>query len=61
MGEEEFLWQVMLRRRYGAAVVVFAFDEQSPAASFEEKLRICQSSYKVLRQKVDFPPEVKGI
>merc|ERR1719162_555523 len=57
VGEEEFLRQATLCKRYGAAVVVMAFDEQGQAATFEDKVRICQRSYKFLRQKVDFPPE----
>ena len=47
VGEEEFLRQAMLCMRYGAAVVIMAFDELGQAATFEEKVRICQRSYKV--------------
>merc|ERR1719223_1984300 len=43
--------------RYGAAVVVMAFDEQGQAATFEDKVRICQRSYRLLREKIDFPAE----
>ncbi|CAE8694917.1 unnamed protein product, partial [Polarella glacialis] len=57
VGEEEFLRQAKLCMRYGAAVVVMAFDEQGQAATYDEKVRICQRSYRTLRQKVDFPPE----
>jgi len=57
VGEEEFMRQATLCKRYGAAVVVMAFDEQGQAATFEDKVRICQRSYKMLREKVDFPPE----
>ena len=57
VGEEEFLRQAKLCMRYGAAVVIMAFDEQGQAATFDEKVRICQRSYELLRQKVDFPPE----
>merc|ERR1719158_1377875 len=57
VGEEEFLRQAKLCQRYGAAVVVMAFDEQGQAATFEDKVRICTRSYKLLRTKIDFPPE----
>merc|ERR1719162_2076073 len=43
--------------RYGAAVVIMAFDEQGQTATYEDKVRICQRSYNLLRQKLDFPPE----
>ena len=48
-GEEESLWQAMLGVRYGAALVVLAFDEQSQAATFEDKVRSFQRSYKVVK------------
>merc|ERR1719158_1884997 len=57
VGEEEFLRQARLCQRYGAAVVVMAFDEEGQAATFEDKVRICTRSYKLLRTKIDFPPE----
>ena len=57
VGEEEFLRQAKLCMRYGAAVIIMAFDEQGQAATFDEKVRICQRSYELLRQKIDFPPE----
>ncbi|CAE8691977.1 unnamed protein product, partial [Polarella glacialis] len=57
VGEEEFLRQAKLCMRYGAAVVLMAFDEQGQAATYDEKVRICQRSYRTLRQKLDFPPE----
>nr|UKS50372.1 B12-dependent methionine synthase [Margalefidinium polykrikoides] len=57
VGEEEFLRQAKLCMRYGAAVVVMAFDEQGQAATFEDKVRICQRSYNLMRTKLDFPPE----
>ncbi|CAJ1415026.1 unnamed protein product [Effrenium voratum] len=56
-GEEEFLKHADACMRYGAAVVIMAFDEKGQAATFEDKIRICQRSYKLLRQKLDFPPE----
>jgi len=56
-GEEEFLANAKSCMRYGAAVVIMAFDEQGQAATFEDKVRICQRSYNLLRKKLDFPPE----
>ncbi len=56
-GEEEFIRQARLCRRYGAAVIVMAFDEQGQADTFERKTEICQRAYDVLTQKVGFPPE----
>ena len=56
-GEEEFLRQARLIRRYGAAVVVMAFDEQGQADTRERKLEICRRAYQVLTEKVNFPPE----
>jgi 5-methyltetrahydrofolate--homocysteine methyltransferase len=56
-GEEEFIRQAMLCRRYGAAVIVMAFDEQGQADTFERKTEICARAYKVLTEQVGFPPE----
>jgi 5-methyltetrahydrofolate--homocysteine methyltransferase len=56
-GEAEFLRRAQLCRRYGAAVVVMAFDEQGQAADEESKVRICQRAYKLLTEKIQFPPE----
>jgi 5-methyltetrahydrofolate--homocysteine methyltransferase len=56
-GEEEFLRQARLCRRYGAAVIVMAFDEQGQADTFERKIEICQRAYNVLTRQVGFPPE----
>jgi 5-methyltetrahydrofolate--homocysteine methyltransferase len=56
-GEEKFLEQARLVRRYGAAVVVMAFDEQGQADSYERKIAICKRSYDLLTQKIGFPPE----
>ena len=56
-GEEEFLRRARLLRRYGAAAVVMAFDEQGQAASRDEKVRICTRAYKLLTEKIGFPPE----
>jgi 5-methyltetrahydrofolate--homocysteine methyltransferase len=56
-GEEEFLRQARLCRRYGAAVIVMAFDEKGQADTFERKIEICQRAYNLLVSKVGFPPE----
>jgi 5-methyltetrahydrofolate--homocysteine methyltransferase len=56
-GEQEFLRQAKLCRRYGAAVIVMAFDEQGQADTFERKTEICKRAYDLLVEKVDFPPE----
>jgi 5-methyltetrahydrofolate--homocysteine methyltransferase len=56
-GEEQFLEHARLVRRYGAAVVVMAFDEQGQADSFVRKTEICQRAYDMLTQRVGFPPE----
>jgi 5-methyltetrahydrofolate--homocysteine methyltransferase len=56
-GEEEFIRQAKLCRRYGAAVIVMAFDEQGQADTFERKTEICARAYKVLTGQVGFPPE----
>ncbi|MDQ1922132.1 methionine synthase [Massilia pseudoviolaceinigra] len=56
-GEEEFIRQARLCRRYGAAVIVMAFDEQGQADTFARKTDICARAYKVLTEQVGFPPE----
>ena len=56
-GEEKFLHQAKLVRRYGAAVVVMAFDERGQADSFERRTEVCQRAYDLLVQKVGFPPQ----
>jgi 5-methyltetrahydrofolate--homocysteine methyltransferase len=56
-GEEEFIRQAKLCRRYGAAVIVMAFDEKGQADTFERKTEICARAYKVLVEQVGFPPE----
>merc|ERR1719333_1723533 len=57
VGETEFLRQAKLCMRFGAAIIVMAFDEQGQAATYEDKVRMCQRSYNLLRKKLDFPPE----
>jgi 5-methyltetrahydrofolate--homocysteine methyltransferase len=56
-GEEEFIRQAKLVRRYGAAVVVMAFDEQGQADTFERRISICERAYNILVNQVGFPPE----
>ena len=56
-GEAQFLSQAQKVRRYGAAVVVMAFDEQGQADSYERKVEICTRAYKLLTEKIGFPPE----
>lgn len=56
-GEEEFLKRAGIIRRYGAAVVVMAFDEQGQATETLEKARICKRAYKLLTEQVKFPPQ----
>ncbi|MCF6209529.1 MAG: methionine synthase [Gammaproteobacteria bacterium] len=56
-GEENFLRHARLIRRYGAATVVMAFDEEGQADTFERKVAICTRSYNLLIEKVGFPPE----
>nr|MBA2238118.1 dihydropteroate synthase [Lysobacter sp.] len=56
-GEEEFLRQARLVRRYGAAVVVMAFDEQGQADTVERKVEISSRAYHLLTERIGFPPE----
>ncbi len=56
-GEAEFKRQATLVRRYGAATVVMAFDEQGQADTFARKTEICARAYRILVQEVGFPPE----
>jgi 5-methyltetrahydrofolate--homocysteine methyltransferase len=56
-GEEEFKRQARLVRRYGAAVVVMAFDEEGQATSVERKVDICTRAYRILTEQVGFPPQ----
>ncbi len=55
-GEAEFLERAKKAQRYGAAVVVMAFDEQGQAETAERKFAICQRAYELLTQKLDFNP-----
>ena len=56
-GVDSFLRQARLLRRYGAAAVVMAFDEQGQADSYQRKIDICQRAYRILVDEVGFPPE----
>ncbi|OLN33121.1 methionine synthase [Desulfosporosinus metallidurans] len=56
VGEEEFIRQATLIKRYGAGVVVMAFDEQGQADTFEKRITVCKRAYDLLVNKVKFPP-----
>ncbi len=56
-GEEAFLKQAKMVRRYGAAVVVMAFDERGQADTEDRKVEICTRAYRLLVDKISFPPE----
>ncbi len=56
-GEEKFRENAAKVLKYGAAVVVMAFDEQGQAATYEDKIRICERAYRILVDEVGFPPE----
>jgi len=56
-GEGQFLEHARKVLRYGAAVVVMAFDEQGQADTIERKVAICERAYKLLTEKIGFPPE----
>ena len=56
-GEKEFIEQAIMVKNFGAAVVVMAFDEEGQADSTEKKFKICSRAYKILTEKVKFPPE----
>ncbi|MCB9205690.1 MAG: dihydropteroate synthase, partial [Flavobacteriales bacterium] len=56
-GEEQFIDHAKKIKRYGAATVVMAFDEQGQADSYERRIEICKRSYDILVNKVGFPPQ----
>ncbi|MEK4032865.1 methionine synthase [Methylocystis sp. IM3] len=56
-GEEKFIADAMKVRRYGAAVVVMAFDEKGQADTLQRKVEICARAYRILTQEVGFPPQ----
>src|SRR5690606_29080557 len=55
-GEEDFLAKAKIARRFGAAVVVMAFDETGQAETVDRKVRICQRAYRLLTEKAGFAP-----
>ncbi|UNY99126.1 methionine synthase [Zhouia spongiae] len=56
-GEEEFIQRAKQIKRYGAAVIVMAFDEVGQADTYERRIEICKRSYDILVEKVKFSPE----
>jgi 5-methyltetrahydrofolate--homocysteine methyltransferase len=56
-GEEEFIRQAKLVKRYGAAVVVMAFDEKGQADTYDRRITICKRAYDILVNEVKFPPQ----
>src|SRR5256885_12870268 len=56
-GEDKFRQNAAKVLKYGAAVVVMAFDEQGQAATYEDKIRVCERAYRILVDEVGFPPE----
>ncbi len=56
-GEQAFIAHAKLIKRYGAAVIIMAFDEKGQADNYERRIEICQRSYDIMVQKVGFPPQ----
>ena len=56
-GEEQFIHHAKLIKRYGAAAIIMAFDEVGQADNYERRVEICQRSYDILVNKVNFPPQ----
>jgi 5-methyltetrahydrofolate--homocysteine methyltransferase len=56
-GEDKFRQNAAKVLKYGAAVVVMAFDERGQAATYEDKIRVCERAYRILVDEVGFPPE----
>ncbi len=56
-GEKEFIERAKKVKRYGAAALVMAFDEEGQADTYERKINICQRAYKILTEKVGFAPQ----
>src|SRR5215469_6233091 len=56
-GEAKFKQHAATILKYGAAAVVMAFDEQGQAATYKDKIRICERAYRILVDEVEFPPE----
>jgi 5-methyltetrahydrofolate--homocysteine methyltransferase len=59
-GEAKFRQNAATVLKYGAAVVVMAFDEQGQAATYDEKIRICERAYRILVDEVGFPPKTSS-
>lgn len=56
-GEKEFIRQAKLIKKYGAATIVMAFDEEGQADSYEKRIQMCERSYRILVDIVKFPPQ----
>src|SRR5210317_1977415 len=56
-GEEEFIHQATTIKRFGAAVIIMAFDEDGQADTYERRIEICERSYKILTEQLQFPAE----
>lgn len=56
-GEEKFIWEATQIKRYGAAVIIMAFDEVGQADTYERRIEIAERSYNILTEIVGFPPE----
>jgi len=56
-GEKEFIYRAKRIKRYGAAVIIMAFDKNGQADSYERRIEICKRSYDILVDKVKFPPQ----
>ncbi len=56
-GEESFIEQAKTVKRFGASAVIMAFDEKGQADSYERRIEICERAYKILTEKVKFPPQ----
>ncbi len=56
-GKDNFVWQAKQIKRYGAAIIVMAFDEKGQADTYERRIEICKRSYQILVEEVKFPPE----
>ena len=56
-GEEEFIHQAKTIKKFGAAVVVMAFDEKGQADTYERRIQICERSYRILVDQVKFNPQ----
>lgn len=56
-GEEQFIWQAKKIKRYGAAVIIMAFDEVGQASNYQRRIEIAERSYRILVNEVKFPSE----